>query len=123
MEQREMGTKNMRNRYMPAQGGRMQQYMPAHNHMVDGNKLRKIIDQASFAMDDTRLFLDTHPDCSEAMAYYKKMERIRRDAIKEYEMHCGPMLAYQTSEGSMGEWNWNMGPLPWENQCCNGRRV
>ena len=27
--------------------------------------LMKIITQASFAMDDTRLFLDTHPNCTE----------------------------------------------------------
>ena len=40
-------------------------------------KLMKIINQASFAMDDVKLFLDTHPSCSEAIEYYKKVKKIR----------------------------------------------
>ena len=49
-------------------------------------------------MDDTRLYLDTHPDCKEAFIYYKKMEKIRNDAIKEYEIHCGSILSYRANE-------------------------
>lgn len=95
----------------------------AHEHSVDGRKLLAIIDKASFAMDDTRLFLDTHPDCREAMAYFRKMEKIRNEAIKEYEIHCGPILWYSSDDKEDWEWNWNKGPLPWDNSCCNGRRV
>ena len=29
------------------------------------------INEASFAMDEARLFLDTHPNCEEALAYYR----------------------------------------------------
>ena len=95
----------------------------AHAHNVDEKKLLSIIDKASFAMDDTRLFLDTHPDSKEAAAFFRKMEKIRNEAIKEYEIHCGPMLAYHSSATGDGVWNWNEGPLPWNNECCNGRRV
>lgn len=42
-------------------------------------KLMKIINQASFAMDDVKLFLDTHPSCSEAIEYYKKVKKIRME--------------------------------------------
>ena len=90
---------------------------------MNGKKLLSIIDKASFAMDDTRLFLDTHPDSKEAVAYFKKMKKIRNEAIKEYEMHCGPMLSYHTSDAGDENWNWNEGPLPWNNDCCDGRRM
>ena len=33
-------------------------------------KLMDIITKASFAMDDVKLFLDTHPNCMEALEYY-----------------------------------------------------
>ena len=42
--------------------------------------LMKIITQASFAMDDTRLFLDTHPNCTEAITFHQKMEKVRQEA-------------------------------------------
>lgn len=104
-------------------GGRGEADRHTHSHDVNGKKLLEIIDKASFAMDDTRLFLDTHPESKEAMAYFKKMEKIRNDAIKEYEIHCGPILSYRTSAVGDGSWNWNEGPLPWNNECCDGRRM
>lgn len=104
-------------------GTREEMRMGDHTHRVDGQKLRRIIDQASFAMDDTRLFLDTHPHCEEAFDYFKKMEKVRKEAIKEYEIHCGSILSYQADERHRGDWDWNTGPLPWENGCCNERRV
>lgn len=108
----------------PARGrGEADDCAHEHNHNVNGKKLLSIIDKASFAMDDTRLFLDTHPDCKEAVAYFKKMEKIRNEAIKEYEIHCGPILSYHTSDAGDGSWNWNEGPLPWNNDCCDGRRM
>lgn len=89
---------------------------------VNCRKLRHFIDQVSFAMDDARLFLDTHPNCREAMAYYKKMEKMRKEAIADYQRNCGPLLAYQASGYCEDGWTWTEGPLPWENDCCNGRR-
>lgn len=44
------------------------------NMNMDKKSLMKIITQASFALDDTRLFLDTHPNCQEAILYYNKMQ-------------------------------------------------
>lgn len=108
---------------MPINRELRQEVLNHAEHTVDANKLLLIISQSSFAMDDARLFLDTHPECEEAFAYYKKMEKIRKDAIKEYEIHCGSILSYQANERHSGNWNWNTGPLPWENNCCNGRKV
>lgn len=90
---------------------------------VDAGNLLDVINKASFAMDDTRLFLDTHPECEEAKDYFRKMEKIRNEAIREYERHFGPILAYHSGRENCEEWDWTKGPLPWESQCCNGRRV
>lgn len=81
------------------------------------------IDKYSFAMDDTRLFLDTHPECEEARIYFLKMKKLRQEAIHKYEETVGSMLSYQYSDAGCSDWSWNEGPLPWDNQCCNGRRV
>ncbi len=51
--------------------------------------LMKIITQASFAMDDTRLFLDTHPNCTEAITFHQKMEKVRQEAWDEYTKDLG----------------------------------
>ena len=40
-------------------------------------KLMDIITKASFAMDDVKLFLDTHPNCMEALEYYHKAKEMR----------------------------------------------
>ena len=79
-------------------------------------QLRQIIDQTSFALDDCRLFLDTHPHCREALEYYEKMENIRHQAIKEYTAQFGPILAYDVTPAN--EWIWNQGPMPWEREGC-----
>ena len=48
-------------------------------------QLRQFIDEISFAMDDIVLFLDTHPCCQEALAYYEECKKMREEAIDEYE--------------------------------------
>ena len=76
----------------------------------------KIINQASFAMDDVKLFLDTHPSCSQAIEYYKKVKKIRMDAVDEYPRELGPITAYDVDVKDY--WNWNDSPLPWEGGNC-----
>ena len=41
-------------------------------------KLMDIITKASFAMDDVKLFLDTHPNCMEALEYYHKAKKCEK---------------------------------------------
>lgn len=78
----------------------------------DCEKLKRIINMSSFAMDDTRLFLDTHPDSREAMMYFEKNRQIREHALNEYNQNFGPMCSYDVNAGNY--WSWNSGPWPWE---------
>ena len=45
----------------------------------------KRIDDASFAMDDVILYLDTHPDDRNALNYYRYVVALRKEAVKAYE--------------------------------------
>ena len=86
------------------------------NQNIDKAKLMKTITQASFAMDDVRLFLDTHPNCQEALEYYSKAKKIRDKAWDIYTENFGPLDMY----GCNGDdkWMWNKGPMPWEGGKC-----
>ena len=46
--------------------------------------LLKKINEVSFAVDDILLFLDTHPDCQEALDFYRQNVAIRKEALSEY---------------------------------------
>lgn len=82
-------------------------------------ELLDIIDKTSFAMDDARLFLDTHPYSKEAMMYFAKMQEKRKMAIKEYTEQYGPICAYDVAPSDM--WKWNQGPWPWQAGYREGR--
>lgn len=75
-------------------------------------ELMDIITKVSFAMDDTRLYLDTHPDCAEALDYFKKMQVIRHEAVREYTERFGQIMSYHAG-GGCDAWDWNSAPLPW----------
>ena len=65
-------------------------------------ELRQFIDQVSFMIDDITLFLDTHPDC--------------REAISDYVKQYGPLNRYDVD--TCDDWNvWIDGPWPWEGAC------
>lgn len=80
--------------------------------MNEQQHLMHIITLASFAMDDARLYLDTHPDDCEALKYYEKNREIRNTALDEHNAKFGPICSYDVYPNNY--WNWNDRPLPWE---------
>ena len=70
------------------------------------------INEASFAMDEARLFLDTHPKCEEALTYYRNMCAVREQMVKEYTACYGPLCSYDCFNGD--SWKWVEYPWPWE---------
>lgn len=66
----------------------------------------------SFAMTEAQLFLDTHPDCRDALAYFKDMRAQLDTAMTEYQNKYGPLFADMT----VGDkWTWIDGPWPWQH--------
>lgn len=79
-------------------------------------KLLDIIRKTTFAVIDAQLFLDTHPNCEEALEYHRKMSKMRNDAYRKYEEMCGPLNIYD--EEDRGSWTWNESKWPWEGGNC-----
>ena len=78
-------------------------------------QLMNLIEVSSFALDDLVLFLDTHPNCSEAISLYEQQKRVREQAIQEYTNAYGPIDKYNvnTRQG----WSWTETAWPWEGEC------
>ena len=52
-------------------------------------ELLEWINIVSFAVDDVKLFLDTHPNCTEALEFFDEFKKQRVQALKEYAMIRG----------------------------------
>ena len=78
----------------------------------DAAQILQALDQASFALDDVILFLDTHPNDTEALAYYQYVRSLRAQAMNAYTDQYGPLMKDQ--ENSTTDWTWVNDPWPWE---------
>ena len=88
--------------------------------MSDREKCLKNVQRYSFAVTEAALFLDTHPDCSEALAYYNKYkklpfctnQRTHNIHFAQYRGKYGPLSI--SSDANEKAWQWANGPWPWE---------
>lgn len=80
-------------------------------------QLREFINEISFTMDDIVLFLDTHPCCEEALAYYEECRNMREKAVDEYTRLYGPLDKYRACVSEDQEWCWALQPWPWKGEC------
>lgn len=76
--------------------------------------LMKRIDQASFAVDDVLLYLDTHPEDQEALKYYQYAAGLRREAVDAWQRQYGPLTV--DSAYSTDRWSWLTEKWPWEGE-------
>ena len=86
-----------------------EEYAPAEKEA-----LMRQIDQASFAMDDVLLYLDTHPTDQEALNYYHHAAGLRREAMEAWQTQYGPLLV--DSVKNMDRWTWMTEKWPWEGE-------
>lgn len=82
----------------------------------DCRQLMNMINQASFAMDDVLLYLDTHPCDQAALNYYHYVTNLRKNAMAAYQASCGPLMAEHVDSGNY--WTWVKGKWPWEGGSC-----
>lgn len=75
-------------------------------------KLLQFISEASFAVVDVGLYLDTHPCDKEALLYYKKYRDLYNQATAEYESKYGPLVL--TGVENDCAWTWTDEPWPWK---------
>ncbi|HJD28963.1 MAG TPA: spore coat protein CotJB [Candidatus Blautia avicola] len=72
------------------------------------------INEVSFAVDDIKLYLDTHPDDKKALEFFKEKVMIRNEALKEYAAQYGPLTIDTAEDTCSRQWDWVMQPWPWE---------
>lgn len=77
------------------------------------------VQQLSFAKAETELFLDTHPDCRQALDYYHKILEELEAARIEHRASHGPITA---DECSTERWDWVDSPWPWQQTAESGKR-
>ena len=82
--------------------------------MTEQQALLQTVRQANFAMLEAGLYLATHPDCSRAMAYFRKQQAALKAACAEYSRKYGPLTLKDQEKDE--RWNWIDGPWPWEGK-------
>ena len=82
------------------------------------SELLNWIYSVSFAVDDVKLFLDTHPDDSNALEYFHEYCNLRNQALHEYAKYYGPLTVDTTVETCTDRWNWINEPWPWQEGGC-----
>lgn len=77
------------------------------------NSALEEINKLSFTIDELRLYLDTHPNCTEALVMIREYIRKRHELVMEFAEKYDSIEAYGIGEGD--KWLWNAGYMPWEN--------
>ncbi len=72
------------------------------------------VDMVSFAVIEANLFLDTHPDDEEALAYFRHYSKLRNKALKEYAEAYGPLTIDTANMNNCETWEWVKDPWPWQ---------
>ena len=115
------GNQNMMNQnkfVLPQEGflrGNMEAgtYIPYKNMTYLRQRALYKIQEMAFAAHDVNLYLDTHPNDSNAIRLYNeynKQERMLNDA---YERKYGPIDLSDNEGLSMTPWAWIKEPWPW----------
>lgn len=83
-----------------------------NNVSMNKDELMQRIHALTFAMTEAQLFLDTHPDCRDALTYFRDIREKLDTAMTEYQNKYGPLFADMT----VGDkWTWIDGPWPWQH--------
>lgn len=67
-----------------------------------------------FAVYEAALYLNGHPRCREALAYYKLHRDIAAELKAQYEALYGPLTIYGNYDENC--WRWVDSPWPWEKE-------
>lgn len=63
--------------------------------MPSREKLLAWIDQVSFAVVEMNLYLDTHPEDEDALAFFREKVELRKEALKQYAEQYGAHDRYR----------------------------
>ena len=81
-------------------------------HCNNREKLFRDIQTVSFAIDDIKLYLNTHPDDCDALNYFRHYRDMLKAMECKYTELYGPLTVYDTKAEKT--WEWVKTPWPWE---------
>ena len=77
------------------------------------NDLKGKLKAVSFALYETVLYLDGHPECTEAIEHYNELVAQLEKITEQYEQKYGPLSIYSNTGN---KWEWVASPWPWESE-------
>ena len=80
--------------------------------MTEREVLLRRVQICDFALNDAALYLDTHPEDADALAFYKKYLDMRTGLVSDFESRFGPLTKGAYDGGP--RWKWVDGPWPWQ---------
>lgn len=84
-------------------------------------QLLEKITLTKFACVDANLYLDTHPEDTEALRYFQENNRLYNEAMNEYARLYGP-LTVSHARYNDSYWDWVNQPWPWQTSKAADRR-
>lgn len=72
----------------------------------------RLVQMYDFALVDTGLFLDTHPNCKEALIFFDETRKKSEEARNYYEKNFGPLTCRNVDVTK--DYQWAMTKWPWE---------
>ena len=78
----------------------------------DRKNLLRRLQICDFTLVECNLYLDTHPDDQNALAYFQKYRKMRDETKAEYVRKYGPIRAEDVTSDTT--WTWIDSPWPWE---------
>lgn len=91
--------------------------LPMNEHPGRKELLNRI-NEVSFAVDDVKLYLNTHPWDDEALAYFQEYSKQRNEALREYARLYGPLTVDTAVYSCSNKWDWIDEPWPWQEGGC-----
>ncbi|CDZ24851.1 hypothetical protein CCDG5_1752 [[Clostridium] cellulosi] len=80
--------------------------------MNEREMLLKKISTVSFAMFDLHLYLNTHPNDTEALKLHDKYAKQRQFLVDQFTSKFGPLNTRDITPST--RWQWINSPWPWE---------
>lgn len=80
--------------------------------MCERQQLLRQVQMQDFALIDVSLYLDSHPNCQNALAYYQQHKALRDQAVAAYTSKYGPLTHADVCGTNC--WSWVNNPWPWE---------
>ena len=87
-------------------------FMNMVNHSELSNTMLHQLQALNFAISEIGLYLDTHPNDTEALDLFDQYVEMYEEAMQKYEQMHGP--TFQMRAGIGGKYSWTEGPWPWE---------